>query len=163
MQLNERVGDQILCRESHCSCCFEWWKLLLGLCERSDHWGCTGCAFHENHMQQYQQQSKGHSGPGPTHMWTKGSLTNISHPLPCHPQPSLSTNLDLSISASSNAKTTNEQNPLLDILANQAVGMFEHTNQAQVVDGMQLTHSNQCSYEACGVSLYLVPEHCSSC
>ncbi len=55
--------------------------------------------------------------------------------------PSISTNLDLSVSASSDAESINEQNPL-DILASQAVQMFEHKNQAQVVDGMQLTLPN---------------------
>jgi hypothetical protein len=69
--------------------------------------------------------------------------------------------LDLNVSASSDAKSINEQNPL-DILASQAVRMFEHTNQAQVVDGMQLTLPNQCSYEGCGAPLHLVPEHCST-
>ncbi len=75
---------------------------------------------------------------------------------------SISTILDLSVSASSDAKSINDQNPL-DILTYQAVQMIEHTNQAQVVDGMQLTLPNWCSYEGCGPPLHLVPEHCSTC
>ena len=50
----------------------------------------------------------------------------VSPAIPFHiiRNPSLSTNSDLSVSASSN-----EQNPL-DILASQAIRMFENTNQA---------------------------------
>jgi hypothetical protein len=76
---------------------------------------------------------------------------------------SISTNLDLSVSASSDAESKNEQNPF-DLLASQAVQMFEYTNQApQVVDGMQLTLPNQCLYEGCDAPLHLMPEHCSTC
>ena len=71
--------------------------------------------------------------------------------------PSLSTNLDLSVSASSN-----EQNPL-DILASQAVRTFENTNQPQYFDGMQLTFPNRCSYERCGAPLNHLPEYCTYC
>ena len=67
----------------------------------------------------------------------------VSPAIPFHiiRDPSLSTNSDLSVSASSN-----EQNPL-DILAKQAIRMFEDTNQARDFDGMQLTLPNRCSYE----------------
>ena len=72
---------------------------------------------------------------------------DVSPAIPFHiiRDPSLSTNSDLSVSASSN-----EQNPL-DILASQAVRTFENTNQAQL-----LTLPNRCSYERCGAPLDLV-------
>jgi hypothetical protein len=75
---------------------------------------------------------------------------------------SISTILDLSVSANSDAKSINDKNPL-DFLASQAVQMIEHTNQAQVVDGMQLTLPNRCSYKGCDAPLHLVPEHCLTC
>ena len=45
MDTNESAHDQILCRESDCSCCFEWWELPLGHHERSGRWGCTSCGL----------------------------------------------------------------------------------------------------------------------
>jgi hypothetical protein len=86
---------------------------------------------------------------------------DVSPAIPFHiiRDPSLSTNLDLSVSASS---SSNEQNPL-DILASQAVRMFENTNQAQDFGGMQLTLPNRCSHQGCGAPLHLVPEYCTYC
>ena len=73
----------------------------------------------------------------------------VSPAIPFHiiRDPSLSTNLDLSVSVS-----LNEQNPL-DVLASQAVRTFENKSQAQL-----LTAPNQCSYEGCGAPFHLVPE-----
>jgi hypothetical protein len=83
---------------------------------------------------------------------------DVSSAIPFHiiRNPSLSTNSDLSVSASSN------ENPL-DILASQAVRTFENTNQAQDFSGMQLTLPNRCSYQGCGAPLHLVPEYCTYC
>jgi hypothetical protein len=74
---------------------------------------------------------------------------DVSTAIPFHiiRDPSLSTDLDTSVSASSN-----EQNPL-DILASTAVQTFENTNQAQDFRGMQLTLPNRCSYQKCGAPL----------
>ncbi len=73
--------------------------------------------------------------------------------------PTLSTNLDSSISSGLIFERASKEN-LLDILANQATFIFKSSNQCSV--SMQLTLPNQCSYERCGAPFDLVLEYCSS-
>jgi hypothetical protein len=113
-------------------------------------------------MQQYQQQIKAIQGQD-SHNCEQREVS-LAPAIPFHVirNPSISTILDLSVYASSDAKSIKDQNPL-DILASQVVQMIEHTNQAQVVNGVQLTFPNCCSYKGCCTPLHLVLEDCLTC